>query len=213
MIKVLIADDHDIVREGVKQIVSETSDIVVGGEARSGAEALEWVRAGKCDLVILDLNLPDRSGLEVLSQIRSMAPQIPVLIFSMHQQASYATRVLKAGAAGYVSKDSARAHLVTAIRKVAAGERYMTPELAESLAFGVLDDANDKRHERLTDREFQVLCLIAAGKPPREIGAELNVSVKTVATHRARLLAKMGLKNNAEIVGYAIENDLLPKHG
>ena len=213
MIKVLIADDHDIVREGVKQIVSETNDIVVGGEARSGAEALERVRAGGCDLVILDLNLPDRSGLEVLSQIRSMAPHIPVLVFSMHQQASYATRVLKAGAAGYVSKDSARAHLVTAIRKVAAGERYLTPELAESLAFGVLDATDSKRHERLSDREFQVLCLIAAGKPPRDIGAELNVSVKTVATHRARLLAKMGLKNNAEVVAYAIEHDLLPKRG
>jgi len=213
MINVLIADDHDIVREGVKQIVSETKDIIVGGEARSGAETVERVRAGGCDVVILDLNLPDRPGLEVLSQIRLMAPQIPVLVFSMNQQASYATRVLKAGAAGYVSKDSARAHLVTAIRKVAAGERYLTPELAESLAFGVLDDANVKLHERLSDREFQVLCLIAAGKPPREIGAELNVSVKTVATHRARLLAKMGLKNNAEVVGYAIEHDLLPKRG
>jgi len=213
MIKVLIADDHDIVREGVKQIVSETSDIVVGGEARSGEETLERVRAGGCDVVILDLNLPDRSGLEVLSQIRLMAPHVPVLIFSMHQQASYATRVLKAGAAGYVSKDSARAHLVTAIRKVAAGERYLTPELAESLAFGVLDDTDSKRHERLSDREFQVLCLIAAGKPPRDIGAELNVSVNTVATHRARLLAKMGLKNNAEVVAYAIDHDLLPKRG
>jgi DNA-binding NarL/FixJ family response regulator len=213
MIKVLIADDHDIVREGVKQIVSETSDIIVGGEAHSGAEAIEQVRAGGCDVVILDLNLPDRSGLEVLSQIRSIAPLVPVLVFSMHQEASYATRVLKAGAAGYVSKHSARAHLLTAIRKVAAGERYLTPELAESLAFGVLDDANVKLHERLSDREFQVLCLIAAGKPPREIGAELNVSVKTVATHRARLLAKMGLKNNAEVVGYVIEHDLLTKGG
>jgi DNA-binding NarL/FixJ family response regulator len=213
MIKVLIADDHDIVREGVKQIVSETADIVVGGEAHTGAEAIAQVRSAKWDVIILDLNLPDRTGLEVLSQIRSMAPHVPVLIFSMHQQVSYATRVLKAGAAGYVSKDSARAHLVNAIRRVAAGERYLTPELAESLAFGVLDATNEKQHERLSDREFQVLCLIAAGKPPREIGAELNVSVKTVATHRARLLAKMGLKNNAEVVGYAIEHDLLPKRG
>jgi len=211
MIKVLIVDDHDIVREGVKQIVSETADIVVGGEARNCSEAIEQVRRGKWDVIILDLNLPDRTGLEVLSQIRSIAPQVPVLIFSMHQQVSYATRVLKSGATGYVSKDSARAHLVAAIRKVAVGERYLTPELAESLAFGVVDSTNERQHERLSDREFQVLCLIAAGKPPREIGAELNVSVKTVATHRARLLAKMGLKNNAEVVGYAIEHGLLPK--
>ena len=213
MIRVLIADDHDIVREGVKQIVSETRDIAVEGEARSGADAIAEVRRAKWDVIILDLNLPDRTGLEVLSQIRSIAPHTPVLILSMHQQASYATRALKAGAAGYVSKDSAREHLVNAIRKVAAGERFLTPALAESLAFGLVDDAGDNRHERLSDREFQVLCLIAAGKPPRDIAAELNVSVKTVATHRARLLAKMALKNNAEVVQYALEHDLLPKRG
>jgi two-component system invasion response regulator UvrY len=211
MIRVLIADDHDIVREGVKQIVSETSDIVVGGEARTGAEALDRARAGGFDVVILDLNLPDRSGLDVLAQLRAVNGDVPVLILSMHGEASYAARALKAGASGYVSKSSAREHLVVAIRKLANGDRFLTPELAESLAFGVLDDANAKLHQRLSDREFQVLCLIAAGKPPREIGAELNVSVKTVATHRARLLAKMGLKNNAEVVGYAIDHDLLPK--
>lgn len=211
MIRVLIADDHDIVREGVKQIVSETRDIVVEGEARSGASVIAEVRRAKWDVIILDLNLPDRTGLEVLSQLRSIAPHTPVLILSMHQQASYATRALKAGAAGYVSKDSAREHLVNAIRKVAAGERFLTPALAESLAFGLVDDAGDNLHERLSDREFQVLCLIAAGKPPRDIAAELNVSVKTVATHRARLLAKMALKNNAEVVQYALEHDLLPK--
>jgi DNA-binding NarL/FixJ family response regulator len=213
MIRVLIADDHDIVREGVKQIVSETRDIAVGGEARSGADVLAEAARAKWDVIILDLNLPDRTGLEVLSQLRSIAPQTPVLILSMHQQPSYATRALKAGAAGYVSKDSAREHLVNAIRKVAAGERFLTPAFAESLAFGLVDDAGDNRHERLSDREFQVLCLIAAGKPPRDIAAELSVSVKTVATHRARLLAKMALKNNAEVVQYALEHDLLPKRG
>jgi two-component system invasion response regulator UvrY len=213
MISILIVDDHDIVREGVKQIVSENADIVVEGEARTGSEAIEQVRRAKWDVIILDLNLPDRSGLEVLSQIRSIAPTVPVLVFSMHQEASYATRVLKAGAAGYVSKDSARAHLVTAIRKVAAGERFLSPELAESLAFGVLDATSEKQHERLSAREFQVLCLIAAGSPPRQIAAELNVSVKTVATHRARLLQKMGLRNNAELVRYAIDHHLLPRRG
>jgi DNA-binding NarL/FixJ family response regulator len=210
VIKVLIADDHDIVREGVKQIVADTNDIVVGGEARSGSEAIAEVRRAKWDVVILDLNLPDRAGLEVLSQIRSMAPNVPVLVFTMHRQPSYATRALKAGAAGYVSKDSARAHLVTAIRKVARGERFLTPELAESMAFGVVESNGENLHERLSDREFQVLCLIAAGKPPREIASQLNLSVRTVGTHRARLLAKMGLKNNAQLVQYAIEHDLLP---
>jgi DNA-binding NarL/FixJ family response regulator len=209
MIRVLIADDHDIVREGVKQIVSETADIIVGGEARTGAEAVEAVRQGGWDVVVLDLNLPDRSGVEVLAQIRVIAPKVPVLILSMHQQVSYAARVLKAGASGYVSKDSAREHLVQALRKLARGERFLTPAVAESLAFGSSPEG-ESAHTRLSDREFEVLCLIAAGKPPREIAADLNLSVKTVATHRARLLAKMGLKNNAQIVQYAIENDLLP---
>jgi len=210
VIEVLIVDDHDIVREGVKQIVADTSDIAVGGEARSGAEAIAEVRRRKWDVVILDLNLPDRSGMEVLSQLRSLAPHVPLLVLTMHQQSSYATRALKAGAAGYVSKDSARAHLVAAIRKVARGERFLTPELAESVAFEVVDDTGENLHERLSDREFQILCLIAAGKPPREIAAELNLSVRTVGTHRARLLAKMGLKNNAQLVQYAIEHQLLP---
>jgi len=210
MITVLIADDHDIVREGIKQIVSETKDIVVGGEARTGGETLDQVRKRKWDVVVLDLNLPDRPGLDVLAQIKTIAPQLPVLILSMHQQVSYAVRALKAGALGYVSKDSAREHLVPAIRKLARGERFLMPNVAESMAFGVLDPETRSRHEALSDREFQVLCLIAAGKPPREIAAELNVSVKTVGSHRARLLEKMALKNNAELVQYAIEHDLLP---
>jgi DNA-binding NarL/FixJ family response regulator len=213
VINVLIADDHDIVREGVKQIVSDTTDITVGGEARSGSEAIAEIRRAKWDVIILDLNLPDRAGLDVLAQIRSIAPQTPVLIFTMHTQASYATRALKAGAAGYVSKDNARAHLVAAIRKVARGERFLAPDLAESVAFGVVDASGENLHEHLSDREFQVLCLIAAGKPPRQIASELNLSVRTVGTHRARLLAKMGLKNNAQLVQYAIEHRLLPESG
>ena len=210
MITVLIADDHDIVREGLKQIVAETSDIVVGGEARSGAEALDSVRRGGWDVVILDLNLPDRPGLDVLSQIRAIAPNLPVLILSMQQNPSYAIHALKGGALGYVSKSNAREHLVTAITKVARGERFLTPAMAESLALDLVQP-HDRTHRMLSEREFQVLCLIAAGKPPREIAAELNVSVKTVATHRARLLEKMGLKNNADVVQYAMENALLPE--
>lgn len=209
MIRVLIVDDHDIVREGLKQIVAETDDVTVGGEARTGGEAVDAVRRGGFDVVVLDLNLPDRPGLDVLAQIRSIAPKLPVLILSMHQEVSYASRALRGGAAGYVGKDSAREFLPLAIRKVARGDRFISPALAESLAFDLIDPGARKRHEQLSDREFQVLCLIAAGRPPREIAAELNVSVKTVATHRARLLQKMGLRNNAEIVQYAIENRLI----
>jgi DNA-binding NarL/FixJ family response regulator len=207
--RVLIVDDHDIVREGVKQIVSETADITLAGEARTGAEALEKVRDGSCDVVILDLNLSDRPGLDVLAQLRASAPSVGVVVFSMHQEASYASRALKAGALAYVSKSSAREHLVPAIRRVARGERFLTPDMAESLAFDLMKPQHDRSHQSLSDREFQVLCCIAGGKPPRDIAQELNVSVKTVATHRTRLLAKMGLKNNAELVEYAIRHRLL----
>lgn len=211
MIKVLIVDDHDIVREGLKQIVAETSNITVGGEARTGAEALELIRETKWDVVVLDLNLPDRPGLEVLSQIRAQAPEVPVLILSMQQHPSYAAHALRSGALGYVSKSTAREHLVTAISKVVRGERFLTPAMAESLALELVRPRGTRTHHSLSDREFQVLCLIAAGKPPRQIAAELSVSVKTVATHRARLLEKMGLRGNAEIVQYAMEHGLLPE--
>jgi len=208
MIRVLIVDDHDIVRDGIKQIFSEAGDISVAGEAHTGAEAIDRFRKGGFDVVILDLNLPDRPGLDVLAQMRSMAAHIPILILSMHNDSSYVSRTLEAGALGYVSKNTARAHLLAAIRSVANGERFLAPEFAESVAFDIVDGGKS-RHSRLTDREFQVLCLIASGKPPREIAAELNLSVKTVGTHRARLLEKMQLKNNAEIVQYAIEHHLL----
>jgi len=210
MITVLIADDHDIVREGLKQIVSETSSIVVGGEARTGSEALDMVRARPWDVVVLDLNLPDRPGLEILAQIRSIAPSMPVLILSMQQHPTYAMHALKGGALGYVSKNNAREHLVTAIKKVARGERFLTPSMAESLALDLTQPRGARSHQALSEREFQVLCLIAAGKPPRQIAVELSVSVKTVATHRARLLEKLGMRSNAEIVQYAIEHALLP---
>ncbi|HUP46010.1 MAG TPA: response regulator transcription factor, partial [Thermoanaerobaculia bacterium] len=171
MISILIVDDHDIVREGLKQIVSETSDVTVGGEARTAEEALDLVRQRSWDVVVLDLNLPDRPGLDVLAQIKSIRPHMPVLILSMHQQASYASRALKGGASGYVGKDSARDHLVTAIRKLVRGERFISPAIAESLAFDLVATGDRRRHEQLSDREFQVLCLIAAGRPPRQIAA------------------------------------------
>lgn len=209
MTRILIVDDHDIVREGLRQIVSETEDISVGGEARTGAEALEKLREGGCDLVILDLNLPDRPGLDVLSQIHALYPRLPVLVLSMHREASYASRALHAGAAGYVSKDHAREFLVAAIRRLRQGERFLPPALAESIAFELMDTGRRAKHEVLSDREFTIFCMIAAGKPPRQIASELGVSVKTVGTHRSRILQKMTLRNNAEIVQYAIEHNLL----
>jgi two-component system, NarL family, invasion response regulator UvrY len=211
MITVLIVDDHDIVRAGVKQIVSETDDIVVGAEARTGAEGIEMVLSARWDVIVLDLNLPDRPGLDVLAHIRALVPDVPVLILTMQHAPSYAARVLKSGAAGFLSKDSARAHLATAIRKLARGERFLVPAIAENVAFDLMGGGGGPKHASLSDREFQILCLIAVGKPPREIATELNVSVKTVATHRARLLAKMGLKNNAQLVQYAITNGLLDR--
>jgi DNA-binding NarL/FixJ family response regulator len=210
LITVLIADDHDIVRQGLKQIVSETNTIVVGGEARTGGETIDLVRDGTWDVVILDLNLPDRPGLDVLAQIRAIAPALPVLILSMQHHPSYAMRALKAGALGYVSKNNAREHLVPAITRVARGERFLTPAMAETLALELTNPRAERSHHALSEREFQVLCLIAAGKPPREIAADLNVSVKTIATHRARLLEKMGFRGNADIVTYAMEHALLP---
>ena len=210
MITVLIADDHDIVREGLKQIVAETSDIVVGGEARTGAEVVEMVRRDSWDVVVLDLHLPDRPGLDVLAQIRAITPSQPVLILSMQEHPTYAIHALKRGALGYVTKSNAREHLVTAIARVARGDRFLTPAMAETLALDQFQPRGPT-HRALSDREFQVLCMIASGNPPREIAQALNVSVKTVATHRARLLEKIGLKNNAEIVQYAIEHSLLPE--
>ena len=209
MIRVLVVDDHDIVRDGVRQIVSETRDIEVGGEANSGNEALTRVREGSWDVVLLDLNLPDRSGLDILGQIRNVAPSVRVLIFSMHGEENYASRLLKAGAHGYVSKDRAREYLVDAIRKVARGEKFLTPDLAQRLAMDMLSGSQERGHEELSDREFQVMILIAEGTPPREIGSSLGISVKTVATHRSRILQKLGLRNNAGIVQYAMERRLI----
>ena len=209
MIRVLITDDHAIVRDGLRQIVRETEDIVVCAEAGTASETLDALRRTSADVVVLDLNLPDRHGLDLMLQIRSLYPRIPVLILSVNREAAYAVRLLKAGAAGYIGKDSAREQLVEGIRRVARGEKYLPPQLAESVAIHLVAGGDRQPHELLSDREFQVMLLIAAGRPPREIAAELNVSVKTVGVHRAHILEKMGLRNNAEIVHYALTRDLM----
>jgi DNA-binding NarL/FixJ family response regulator len=209
MIRVLITDDHAIVRDGLRQIVGETNDIVVAAEAADGAETLEVIRTTPVDVVVLDLNLPDRHGIDVLSQLRRSHPQIPVLILSVNREAAYAVRLLKAGAAGYIGKDSAREQLVDGIRRVARGEKYIAPQLAESVAIHLVERGEKHPHEHLSDREFQVMLLIAAGRPPREIATELNVSVKTVGAHRAHIMQKIGVRSNAEIVHYVLTHGLM----
>lgn len=208
MIRVLITDDHAIVRDGLRQVVSETSDIIVAAEAANAAETLERLREAPVDVIVLDLNLPDRHGLDLLAQLRASYPMIPVLILSVTREASYPVRMMKAGAAGYIAKDSAREELVEGIRVVAHGGKFLSPDLATNVALHMFHHGGTAAHERLTDREFQVLLLIASGKPPREIATELSLAVKTVGAHRARILEKMGLRNNAEIVQYVMTHGL-----
>jgi two-component system invasion response regulator UvrY len=209
MIRALIADDHAVVRQGLKQILGDTPEMLVAGEATNGQEVLDKVRAEPWDVVVLDISMPDRSGLDVLKQLRSERPKLPVLVLSMHSEDQYAVRVLKAGASGYLTKDSAPDELVKAIRKVVSGGRYVSSFLAEKLAFEIGTDSSRLPHETLSDREFQVLRLIAAGKSVTEIAAELYLSVKTVSTYRARMLEKMNLGTTAELIHYALQNHLI----
>jgi two-component system invasion response regulator UvrY len=209
IIKILIADDHAIVREGLKQILADTKDIAVTGEAENGSDAIKLVRKDGCDVLLLDISMPDRSGIEVLKQIKKESPRIAVLMLSMHREDQYAIRSLKAGAAGYLNKQSAPDQLVEAIREVAAGRKYISPALAQELANQVGDDRNVPPHETLSDREYQTLMMIAGGKTVSDIALELSLSVKTISMYRSRLLQKMKLRNNAELTHYAIRNRLV----
>jgi DNA-binding NarL/FixJ family response regulator len=209
MIKVLIVDDHAVVREGLKRILEMRGDIAVAGEAGSRDETLSKVRGESFDVVVLDLALGRDNGLEVLKHIKSEQPKLPVLILSMQPEEHYASRLLKAGAAGYLSKESAPGELVNAVIKVSSGGRYVSPAIAERLAFEIGTPATDTPHERLSDREFQVFQMIASGKGLTQIADELGVSVKTVSTHRARILTKLGIKNNAELIHYALKQGLI----
>ncbi|MEP7357962.1 MAG: response regulator transcription factor [Anaerolineales bacterium] len=209
MIRALIADDHAVVRQGLRQILLETTDMVVTGEAANGPEALERARSGGYDVVVLDITMPGRSGFEVLKELRLEDPALPVLVLSMHSEEQFAVRLLKAGASGYLNKESAPEELVKAIRKVVSGGRYVSPRLAEKLAFEI-DSGSDKLlHETLSDREFQVMRMMASGQTVKEIAAELTLSVKTISTYRARILDKMNLHTNAELIHYAIQNQLI----
>ena len=209
VIKVFIADDHAIVREGLKQILADTKDIVVSGESENCSDALRLFRKSGCHVVLLDISMPDRSGIEVLKQIKKEKPELAILMLSMHREDQYAIRSLKAGAAGYLTKQSAPKELVNAIRQVASGLKYISPALAQELANHVGDEHQAAPHETLSDREYQTLTMIASGKTVGAIAEELSLSVKTVSEYRARLLVKMKLKNSAELTHYAIKNGLL----
>ncbi|MGV7209063.1 response regulator [Oxalobacteraceae bacterium A2-2] len=209
IIKVFIADDHAIVREGLKQILAETRDIVVAGEAENGLDAVKLFRKSDCQVMLLDISLPDRNGIEVLKQIKKEKPDLAVLMLSMHREDQYAIRSLKSGAAGYLTKQSAPRELVTAIRQVAGGLKYISAALAQELANHVGEDHEAPLHDSLSDREYQTLTMIASGKTVGAIAKELSLSVKTVSEYRARLLVKMKLKNSAELTHYAIKNQLI----
>jgi two-component system invasion response regulator UvrY len=209
MIKILIADDHAIVREGLKQIVAETADMMVADEASSGYEVLDKVWNNEYDVVVLDISMPGRDGVDILKQLKSTRPDLPVLVLSMHPEEQYAVRVLKAGAAGYLTKESAPDELVTAIRRVSIGRKYVSSTLAEKLVFDLQHDTQKPLHETLSDREYQVMCMIASGKRAKEIAEELYLSIKTISTYRSRILEKMKMKNNAELTHYAIKHGLV----
>lgn len=209
MIRIIIADDHAAIRRGVKDILADEADMEIGAEASTAQELLDLVRKQPWDAVVLDISLPGRSGLEVLSELKQESPSLPVLVHTMHSEDQFAVRALRAGAAGYLTKDSSPAELVKALRKIVAGGKYVGQSLAEKLAVNV--DANSDRapHEALSDREFQVLRFLASGKTVSEIADELSLSVKTISTYRSRILDKMKMKNNAELMRYSLQHKVV----
>ena len=209
MIRVLICDDHAIVRQGLRQIIDEQQDMNTVAEAGGYPDVMKQLREHQADLVLLDISMPGKNGIEILKLVKKEFPKLVVLVLSMYPEDQYAVRAIRAGASGYLTKQSAADQLITAIRQVSAGRKYITPELAQALANTLGRDADAMPHETLSDREYQTLCLIAAGKTLSQIAEELSLSAKTVSVYRARLLEKMGLKNNAELTHYALKNGLV----
>jgi len=209
MIRIVIADDHTIVREGLKQVLSAAADLSVVGEAQNGHEVLERVRELDFEVLLLDMSMPGRGGIELIKQVRGEKPKLRILVLSMHQEQQYAVRAIRAGAAGYLTKDSASAQLVSAIRKVAAGGAFITDAVAQQLALGAMPQVEGLPHQALSDREFQVFRELVSGKAVSDIAAELNLSVKTVSTHKARIMEKMSMSNPAELIRYAIHHRLV----
>ncbi|MFZ6720291.1 response regulator [Undibacterium sp. Ji49W] len=208
-INVLIVDDHAVVREGIKSIIATSADIAVVAEAETGLEAIRLCRQHELQVILLDISLPDKNGIEVLKQIKSENPAVAVLMFSIHREDQYAVRALKAGAAGYLNKQSAGSQILDAIRQIARGLKYISPQLAQELANNLNQEHEDALHKTLSDREFQTMTLIASGKSVSDIAKELSLSVKTISEYRSRILLKMKLRHNAELTHYAIKNQLV----
>jgi DNA-binding NarL/FixJ family response regulator len=208
VIRIVIADDHSIVREGIKRIVSSIEGMEVTGEAGNGTEVMQRVRELSFDVLVLDLSMPGRSGMELIKLVRSEKPQLRILVLSMHQELQYAVRAIKNGASGYLTKESAPAQLEQALRKVASGGAFISAEVAEQLALGAMPGSEAVPHESLSNREFEVLQLLVAGVSMTDIGTKLNLSVKTVSTHKTNLMQKMGLQNQSELIRYALKHGL-----
>ncbi len=208
-IRILIADDHPIVRAGFKLVIADTQDMTVADEAANGQEVLNLIRKHDYDIVLLDISMPGRNGLEVLKDLKVEKPKLPVMILSIYPEEQYAVRALRAGASGYMTKASAPNELIAAIRKISQGGKYISASLAEKLTDYLDEDASKPLHEKLSDREYQVMLLIASGKTVSDIADELCLSVKTISTYRSHIIEKMRLKNNAEITLYAVQNKLI----
>lgn len=209
MIRILICDDHAIVRQGLRQIIAEQQDMRAVAESGGYPDVMKQLRENEVDLLLLDISLPGKNGIDILKQVKKEFPKVTVLVLSMYPEDQYAVRAIRAGASGYLTKQSAADQLITAIRQISAGRKYITPELAEALANTLGRDADVMPHENLSDREYQTLCLIAAGKTLSQIAEELSLSAKTVSVYRSRLLEKMNLKNNAELTHYALKHGLV----
>ena len=209
MIKVLVADDHAVVRRGLRQILAETPDILVGGEASTLPEVRQRIHDERWDVVVLDINMPGGSGIELLAELRKESPSVRVLVLTVYSEEQYAIRAIRAGAAGFLTKESAPEKLLEAVRKVAAGGRYVSVELAETLASLVAGEAGGAAHERLSDREFEVFKMLASGRTVSQVAQDLNLSVKTVSTHRTRILKKMDMRTNAELTHYAVKSGIV----
>jgi len=209
MTRILIADDHAIVRAGLKQFIADQPDMEVAGEAATGNEAIQLARAGGFDVLLLDISMPDKNGIDTLKTVKQARPELPILMISGYAEDQYAVNLLRAGAAGYLNKEAASSQLVGAIRTVVCGRKFVSPALAQILADGVTGDADQPLHGELSQREFQIFCKLAGGAAVSKIADELHLSVKTVSTYRTRVLEKMGMKSNADLTYYAIKNGLI----
>jgi len=211
MVRIVLCDDHAIVREGLKQILGAQPDFSIVGEASDGHEALQRVRELEFDVLLLDMSMPGKSGVELIRQIKGERPKLRILVLTMHEEHQYAVRAIRAGASGYLTKESASSQLVTALRKVAGGGAWISAEVAQQLALNAMPDAQAAPHERLSDREFQVFRMIAGGRSISDIAQDLKLSVKTVSTHKANVLHKMNMTTQGELIRYALENGLVDK--